>query len=177
MGHFNKKNRNVRLKGEAFFCVTRDKKHPFVVQVSDYKIKVFGTKFNVMAYDTKKRFETTLIEGSVSVISNSVHINLSPNQEVVLNNNHLCKQNITHKEHLLWRKGIYSIKSQTMRNIFSEMELYYDVKIECTNPMINNTYTGKFRIDDGCEHMLKVLQHYYNFTYSFSNDRKKVNIR
>ena len=43
--------RIVRLNGEAYFNVAKDKKHTFRVLVSDIEVEVHGTSFNVNAYD------------------------------------------------------------------------------------------------------------------------------
>jgi transmembrane sensor len=64
-----KDQRRVTLKkGEAFFSVSHDTAHPFVVKAADGKIRVTGTKFNVWMYEDQVR--VNLIEGSVLVSSN-----------------------------------------------------------------------------------------------------------
>ncbi|WP_210115953.1 FecR family protein [Hymenobacter wooponensis] len=42
--------RNVQLHGEAFFDVTKDPKHPFVVHTAKVAVTVLGTSFLVKAY-------------------------------------------------------------------------------------------------------------------------------
>jgi transmembrane sensor len=59
------KNREVTLNGEAYFEVKKDAEHPFLVKTNTYDIQVFGTTFNVYAYDNADYFETSLINGSV----------------------------------------------------------------------------------------------------------------
>ena len=64
-----KDQRQVTLsKGEAFFKVSHDVTHPFVVQAADGRIRVTGTQFNVWMYEDQVR--VTLLEGSVLVTSN-----------------------------------------------------------------------------------------------------------
>ncbi|MGY2187655.1 fec operon regulator FecR [compost metagenome] len=64
-----KDRRQVSLnKGEAFFSVTHDSSHPFVVKAAEGKIRVTGTKFNVWMYEDQVK--VNLIEGSVLVSSN-----------------------------------------------------------------------------------------------------------
>ncbi|WP_443216094.1 FecR family protein [Pseudomonas sp. M47T1] len=65
--HF-KDRRQVRLtRGEAFFEVTHDALHPFVVKAAEGRVKVTGTRFNVWKYQDQVR--VTLVEGSVLVSS------------------------------------------------------------------------------------------------------------
>ncbi|WP_433771135.1 FecR family protein [Pseudomonas putida] len=64
-----KDRRQVTLKkGEAFFSVSHDTTHPFVVKAAEGKIRVTGTKFNVWMY--QDQVKVNLIEGSVLVSSN-----------------------------------------------------------------------------------------------------------
>lgn len=64
-----KDQRRVTLdKGEAFFSVSHDAAHPFIVKAADGRIRVTGTKFNVWMYEDQVR--VNLIEGSVLVSSN-----------------------------------------------------------------------------------------------------------
>lgn len=64
-----KDERRVRLKkGEAFFNVSHDLPHPFIVKAGEGRIRVTGTKFNVWLYEDQVR--VNLIEGSVLVSSN-----------------------------------------------------------------------------------------------------------
>ncbi|CAI8788803.1 transmembrane sensor [Pseudomonas sp. IT-P12] len=64
-----KDQRRVTLKkGEAFFRVSHDANHPFIVRAAEGKIRVTGTQFNVWMYEDQVR--VNLIEGSVLVSSN-----------------------------------------------------------------------------------------------------------
>lgn len=56
-------------KGEAFFKVSHDSAHPFIVRAADGRIRVTGTQFNVWMYEDQVR--VNLIEGSVLVSSNA----------------------------------------------------------------------------------------------------------
>ncbi|NMY73738.1 FecR family protein [Pseudomonas sp. WS 5071] len=64
-----KDQRRVTLsKGEAFFKVSHDATHPFVVQAAEGRVRVTGTQFNVWMYEDQVK--VTLLEGSVLVTSN-----------------------------------------------------------------------------------------------------------
>lgn len=64
-----KNERRVTLsKGEAFFDVSHDTRHPFVVRAGQGQVRVTGTRFNVWMYRDQVR--VTLVEGSVWVTSN-----------------------------------------------------------------------------------------------------------
>lgn len=62
-----KGNREVTMKGEAYFKVSKDKDHPFIVNSEDVAVQVLGTEFNVTAYEEESAINTVLVEGSVSL--------------------------------------------------------------------------------------------------------------
>ncbi|MFJ4143191.1 FecR family protein [Pseudomonas sp. NPDC089734] len=63
-----KDRRSVTLsKGEAFFEVSHDSTHPFVVSAGQGSVRVTGTRFNVWMYQEQVR--VMLVEGSVQVTS------------------------------------------------------------------------------------------------------------
>ncbi|MBE0653426.1 MAG: FecR family protein, partial [Bacteroidales bacterium] len=64
---FNSQYRDVRLEGEAFFEVTSNTQIPFRVWAKRSMIQVFGTSFNVKAYQDEGILETTVVEGLVKV--------------------------------------------------------------------------------------------------------------
>ncbi|NWA03017.1 FecR family protein [Pseudomonas gingeri] len=65
-----KNQRRVTLKyGEAFFDVSHDTGHPFVVKAAKGQVRVTGTKFNVWMYEDQVR--VTLLQGSVLVSSDT----------------------------------------------------------------------------------------------------------
>src|SRR5699024_8332285 len=67
---FKKENRNVMLKGEAYFEVQADKERPFYVNTpAGLSVYVYGTKFNVNAYEDDNSIETVLEKGKVNVVS------------------------------------------------------------------------------------------------------------
>src|SRR5690606_7639012 len=51
-------NREVSMSGEAFFKVTHDPEHPFIVNSEKMAIQVLGTSFNVSAYENANTVNT-----------------------------------------------------------------------------------------------------------------------
>ncbi len=88
---FDKKKREVILVGEAYFEVQKHGNNvPFIVKTSEIDIEVTGTSFNVMAYPHEDIIETTLVEGSVTLIrkgdksSYMKPVYLKPNEKATL---------------------------------------------------------------------------------------------
>ena len=58
--------------GEAYFEVTRDEEHPFIVSVKNFDVRVLGTSFNVMSYDDEFASSVTLLSGKVETTSGMI---------------------------------------------------------------------------------------------------------
>jgi len=172
--YFSESSRNVTINGEGFFDVSSNKHKPFIVKTDKYDIKVFGTKFNVMAYSGKGIFETSLLEGSVEVMKTGVTkgIFIKPYEQIFQGKDNLVMSPIDNMNHFLWKDGIISFNNESFTDIVKKLELYFDLKIDVKNEKIlNYQCTGKFRTKEGVEHILRVLQ--LSNRFSFKTDDKK----
>lgn len=85
---FNRKIREVKLEGEGYFAIAKDKSRPFVVKTSKLSIRALGTEFNVKSYPGEGIIETTLVKGMVQIQketepgSEPESIVLKPNQKM-----------------------------------------------------------------------------------------------
>lgn len=84
---FPSHERKVRLTGEAYFEIKHDGR-PFMVEVRQASIRVYGTHFNINAYQ-ETNIETVLVEGKVGV-----SIQDSTYQEKILKPNQLSRLNL-----------------------------------------------------------------------------------
>lgn len=178
---FNKKKRVVILQGEAYFDVKRSEDKPFVVQTSVCDVEVLGTKFNVNAYPELKKFEATLMHGSVKVIPKA-----NPSQVVILKPEHKLslengKLNITRVENFdpyRWKEGLICFTDESFLNIMKDFEKYYGVKIVMENEKVGEShFTGKFRLSDGIDYALRILQGNLKFQYEKDNEKQIIHIR
>ena len=167
---FSNNERVVKLEGEAFFDVASDVNKPFKVHIGDYVVEVTGTEFNINSYDY---FETSLISGSVTIKNEKSgnSIDLKPMESVREINSAFIVSHVNEND-LLWKKGILSINDETIDEIIPILERYYEMQfiIENKNFDKNKKYTGKFRIEDGVEQILQILQIQNNISYRIEDD-------
>lgn len=64
---FDRQARIVRLSGEAYFDVSKNAAHPFIVETPTLRVTVLGTRFNVRAFNDGSQAEVSLISGRVKV--------------------------------------------------------------------------------------------------------------
>jgi transmembrane sensor len=83
---FGFRSREILLEGEAYFNVEKHR-FPMVVNTSHIAVKVLGTEFNIKSYPDEDYIETTLVEGSIKILSlaepDTPVIMLQPNERIV----------------------------------------------------------------------------------------------
>lgn len=168
---FHGGERRVRLEGEAMFDVTKDAEHPFIVETYVYDVKVLGTRFDVVADETRNQFSTALLEGSVVIQDKEEReaARLLPNQMVRMEKGKLALSQMENQNAYLWTDGIVSVTGVPFDELIRQLERAYGVNIvmRCeTIPEIHYAYL-KFRISDGIEHAFRILRRRCDFTYSY----------
>jgi transmembrane sensor len=79
---FVQNTRSVKVTGEVYFEVAKNKEKPFIVDIDGKSsVQVLGTSFNVNSYEDEGSINTTLIEGSVKVMLGSTNAVLKPGQQ------------------------------------------------------------------------------------------------
>lgn len=171
------RHRIVKLDGEGYFDVMRHKNQSFTVETAEYDIHVLGTEFNVKAYASSDSFEAALLDGSIEITSpeTNTHVALKPNEVALLKSNKLVKKQIDNHSYFRWIDGIIGISDEAVTKLIEKLELYYNVEIEVRNDeFLEHRYTGKFRVSDGIEHVLKVLQVKHKFQYEINEDTNQI---
>lgn len=173
--------RKVSLDGEAFFEVSADKEKTFIVHTQACDVEVLGTKFNVDAYDKEKTFSAALMEGKIKV-KNNTHpsnvVHLSPDEKVTLSGESLAISPISDYDIYRWKDGLICFKELDFISLMSRIEKYYGIELVVENPSLSkHSFSGTFRISDGIENLLRVLQKDVNYRYTRSEDGNTIYIR
>lgn len=177
---FTAGEREVYLDGEAYFDVTHNAEKKFTVNTQEYAVNVLGTEFNVLAYSKSGKFEIDLLRGSVEIISKDYtqQLILSPGNKAYKEGSSLFCKAIQEHDHLLWKEGVISFDDERIEDILEQLELYYDIKIQNENRAIKDIrYTGKFRIKEGIEHALNVLQIPSGLQYTKNSEANVIQIK
>jgi ferric-dicitrate binding protein FerR (iron transport regulator) len=178
---FSKSERRVQLSGEAYFAVTHDADHPFVVETSKYDIEVLGTEFNVMAYPESDEFVASLVEGRVKVTDNADagnFVELSPRQEARLSGGKLIVGKMPEYEKFLWRDGLIDFYHASLPYMMDLFEKYYGVRmVYNADELPKMAFSGKIRISEGIDHALWVLQQNAMFEYEKDNNTNTITIK
>lgn len=138
--------RRVKLEGEAYFQVAKDKNHPFIVETRGQDIEVLGTQFNVNAYADEPVVNTTLLEGSVRVVAdrttNKTAV-LKPGQQAVLKGKELEVKDADIEVAMAWKKGLFVFKDNDLAMVMRQLSRWYNLDVEFKGPVPQEVFNGK----------------------------------
>ncbi len=160
--NFTDSIRKVKLKGEAYFEVAKNGK-PFNVYVNDVVVKVYGTHFNVNAYNAEK-VQTVLLSGSVGVSSLK-----NPDVERVIKPNEMAEVNVLTgacdvkvvdaSAYIAWKEGYFSFEQETLEQIMEKLERWYDVRVVFENDDVRTQrFSGRVDRNENFQGVLNLLQ-------------------
>jgi len=145
--------REVKLEGEAFFEVAKDKKHPFVIHSDRMDTRVVGTSFNIQSYTTQINYTVTVVTGIVKVSAlNALHVKqkevtLSPNQGSQFDNKNgsLTRMDCPNAKQMLKRKdGILNYDGAPVQDVIADLSRYYKFPIVIESKSKNCLCYGEF---------------------------------
>ena len=175
---FNGAERKVEITGEAYFEVSplpaspkgRGKKIPFIVILPSFggagggQVEVLGTHFNINAYDDEPTIKTTLLEGSVKMVSQSAIGNrqsamvhemaavLKPGEQAELTRANsrftIADSRLTInrspdlEQTIAWVHGEISMKNITVKELMRQISRWYDVDVVFEGEAPNLSFSG-----------------------------------
>lgn len=159
--------REVTLSGQAFFNVTPDRKHPFVVKTTNMDVMVLGTSFEIFSYEGDEEAETILLTGKVSVSlpgnkgqANEIYT-LAPNEKLAYYKEEGVKiTTLDADNYSSWRQGKRMIfKNEPLEMILARLEKWYGQHIDC-DPQTARHYRFTFTVhSESLELILNYISH------------------
>ncbi|MNK52203.1 fec operon regulator FecR [compost metagenome] len=164
--HFNGKNRQVELDGEAYFEVSKDRSHPFIVKSKKQEVEVLGTHFNINSYDVSVGTQTTLLEGSVKVKGAGEEKVIAPGEQSMLYANKIEVNAVDPALAIDWKNGEFRFKNEGLPSIIQKLSRWYGVQF-----VMNVRYeqmpafTGSVSRFDNISEVLKMLEETSNIKF------------
>lgn len=155
-------NREVDLKGEAFFEVTPDSLRPFIVKTGELQTRVLGTSFNVLAYTDEPAIQTTLFTGrvEVSVANTMLKEMLVPGMQASwkVGSGDISVKNVNMDIQSLWRDGIIMLDDDELESVMRMLSRWYNVTYEWKGDRsVKHTFTGKINRNEDLASVLSTL--------------------
>ena len=159
---FPSHERKVRLTGEAYFEIKHDGR-PFMVEVRQASIRVYGTHFNINAYQ-ETNIETVLVEGKVGV-----SIQDSTYQEKILKPNQLSRLNLLTGEqeivdvdvqkYIAWTTGFLRYDNDSLELLIEDLSRWYGTNFDFKdNKLKNIRISASINKDTPLEEVLAMIQ-------------------
>ena len=124
--------REVKLKGNAYFSVTKKNDKPFVVRAGEFSLKVYGTEFNVNAYDLQN-IETVLVNGSIGFKANisTPERMMAPNELAVSDSRTGLSEihQVDIYPYIAWKNQNIVFVNERLESIMEKMARWYDVTV------------------------------------------------
>lgn len=157
---FRGKERNISLKGEAYFEVAKNKTIPFVVKANDVQVHVLGTHFNISAYDDDAAIKTTLLEGSVRVNYGKATALLSPGQQGIAKTglNAISVQKANLDEVMGWTKGYFVFADLSIKEVMKIVGRWYDIEVEYRGNVQTKRFGGTTSRYDNITELLDYMK-------------------
>lgn len=167
------KERKVKLTGEAYFEVAKDKEHRFRVNTDGVDVEALGTSFNVQSYPNEDEIITTLLEGKLKVSISGQEAILLPNQQACFgkDNNKLNIENVENANYSnSWTKGEFAFNGETLEEIAIELSRMYNMEIKFNSEEIKSyNYSGIIK-NNSLFNVLEIIELTSPVTYEVVND-------
>lgn len=171
-----KGERIVELKGEAYFDVARDVKHPFKVNVNGVYTEVLGTQFNINCYEEEPAARITLLEGSVKVSQGAAATVLQPGQQARVTAGIEVLKNVDTEPVVAWKNGLFSFQDRSLSDVLKQMGRWYDIEIAYENKIPDITFFGEMESNVTLTQMLHFLEK-SGVKFKLDAEKKKLIIR
>lgn len=149
---FNGDTRNVSLKGEAYFEVSKDPERRFIVSTPhNTHVEVLGTHFNLEAYEGSNHVMATLLEGKISFAyrlkDKGKSIILNPGNKVVYDaeTNQVQLLRTTGVSETGWTQGKIILENTSLEESLRLLSKHFHTDFIISNPKLKEySFTGIF---------------------------------
>lgn len=176
--NFNKTDRQVTLKGEAFFHVARNTGKAFFVNTDKITTKVLGTSFNVKAID-EQNISVSVNSGSVCVYQSvdagrdEKYLVLKPNEQAVFDRklSTVSKTLVENPRMIIESDKIPAMKftDRPVWELFDALENMYGVTIKYDSTLFSTCRVTTSLSKDSVFNKIESICHAIGATYKVEN--------
>lgn len=162
------------LKGNAFFEVAKDKKHPFIITSGEIKTRVLGTSFHIQM--SKAKCEVIVVTGKVNVSSKGQSVDLIPNEEALFSGKKLTRLAVDKSLLVNWYTSDITLNEATLQQVVTILQYKYGVKFQFENKSVLTTSITVFiEKNASLESVLKQINYITNLKFNVYGETVKVN--
>lgn len=158
---FSGDSRSIKLSsGEMYIEVAKVDKKPFFVVTEQFNVKVYGTKFNVTAYEDTPH-SLVLVEGSVGLNSGvGSELLLKPSEQAVITDVGVFETNVVNIDRFIsWKDGYLQFEKTPMNEVLRQIGKYYNLKFDFDNDVNiqKRTCNGKIYLSEDLDNVMTTI--------------------
>jgi len=139
---FKNHERDVNLRGEAYFEVTHDKSRPFIISAGKVRIQVLGTSFYVNTNALNGKMEVVLTNGKVAIYYDddlSRQVILAPGEkaDISVDQEGIIKTTNDDPNYISWKTHRLVFTNDHLGEIVKTLGKVYHAQIRITNPAVS----------------------------------------
>ena len=184
---FVDKTRKVKITGEAYFEVAKNKQKPFLVDIDGkLTVQALGTSFNINSYKEELSVKTTLIEGSVRIYNETLtslpiseqqlnsSVILMPGQQAQVSSKDIkVTSGADIDQALAWKNGVFDFNDADIRAVMRQLERWYDISVKYEGNISGHIFKGKMYRN---VNLSDVLEMFKKMGINFKIDGKTLTI-
>lgn len=155
-GEFGKRDRFIRLTGQALFTVLHHSDKPFTVLTHNTQTRVLGTTFAIRSYPNDISEQVVVAEGRVEVNDKSV-LGVGEAIRVTREGSITVQRNANISVLIGWTQGRLAFEQERFIDVIPALEQWYGIRIHVVDADINSVpVTVSFR-DRSVANLIGVL--------------------
>jgi ferric-dicitrate binding protein FerR (iron transport regulator) len=172
---FNDTERKVIITGEVYFVVAEVRnsklpdsgsKVPFIVNVQspqggNFRVEVLGTQFNINAYGDAGYIKTTVVKGTVRVISNNFTEIVKEGKEAVCTPDGKMEvvASADTEATVSWKNQVQAFHNAPLKEVIPKIERRYKVQLTYTmGPDSKPIFNGKIPPNETIDNILSIIR-------------------
>lgn len=164
--HFDKTERTVNFEGTAYFDVTKDEAHPFILHCDNMDVEVLGTTFLINADKNAGYYTVDLYTGKVQMTTfnqngaKTARIEVLPGERGVWNSAKGELKTMTYvevKEDELLANHVLEFNNESLSKIVEALEYIFKVEIDLNESCASKKLTARFSDDESIDEVLETI--------------------
>ncbi len=155
--------RRIKLQGQAFFQVAKNKDLPLVVFCNGLNIRVLGTSFDVSAYPDDQNVSVVLESGKVELLNGNeqsvIHI-LTSGEKADFDTEYrqLSVSRVDLYNYTSWKDGVLIFKNEPMADVLKKLERWYNIDIEVKNDKVYQLIFSATIVNESVEEIFDLMK-------------------
>lgn len=154
-------NREVEVRGDAYFDVVHNAATPFTVHIGNATIQDVGTRFAVRS-DAAEGIGVTVTEGSVSLAplqsaSSPVVLKAGDHGTLDRSGKVVARRGVVTDDDVAWVRGRLVFRETPLTEVISSMRRWYGIELKIEDPSLANRHLTATFSGEPADRVLEVL--------------------